>query len=298
MLLCWILCAILFLIIIIVCLKLYILKRDMDEICTELEEHLSTDTNTLITISSGDTHICKLANELNDQLKILRERKQKYQNGDRELKNAITNVSHDLRTPLTAICGYLDLLENEEKSENAQRYILAIANRTQAMKQLTEDLFRYSVTMSNTEDVSRERVNLNAVLEESVASFYGVFKERNIVPTIKMPEDKIIRNLNKVAVARVLSNLLNNALKYSDGDLDIVLSEDGEMVFTNTASGLDAVQVGKLFDRFYTVEDARNSTGLGLAISKTLVEQMDGTITARYQDNRLSIHIKFNEVTE
>lgn len=94
-------------------------------------------------------------------------------------------------------------------------------------------------------------------------------------------------------MTRVFSNLLNNAIKYSDGDLDIALYETGEIIFTNTASGLNEVQVGKLFDRFYTVEAARKSTGLGLAIARTLIEQMNGTISAVYENNRLSIRIFF-----
>lgn len=110
-----------------------------------------------------------------------------------------------------------------------------------------------------------------------------------------MPEERIVRTLNRSALTRVFSNLLNNAIKYSDGDLDISLFPTGEIVFTNTASGLDEVQVGRLFDRFYTVENARNSTGLGLAIAKTLVEQMQGTISADYRDGRLSVRILLPE---
>lgn len=86
---------------------------------------------------------------------------------------------------------------------------------------------------------------------------------------------------------------MNNAMNYSDGDLEITLSETGEITFTNTASGLDGIQVGKLFDRFYTVEAGRKSTGLGLAITRALVEQMGGTISATYENNRLSICIQF-----
>ena len=119
--------------------------------------------------------------------------------------------------------------------------------------------------------------------------------ERGITPTIQMPEKRIVRQLNRAALSRVFSNILSNVLKYSDGDLDISLCETGEVTFTNAASKLDKVQVGKLFDRFFSVEAAGNSTGLGLAISKTLVEQMNGDITAQYENSQLSICIAFPE---
>ena len=223
---------------------------------------------------------------------ILRKQRHKYLNGDRELKEAVTNISHDLRTPLTAICGYMDLLEKEEKSENVTRYLSLIENRVDAMKQLTEELFRYSVILS-TEEMTMETVHVNGVLEESIAAFYGALTSRGIQPRIHMSGKRIEKKLNRDALARVFSNILNNALKYSDGDLEITLLDDGEIVFSNTASGLSEIQVGKLFDRFFTVEAARNSNGLGLAISKTLVEQMGGRITADYNNKVLSIAICF-----
>ena len=158
---------------------------------------------------------------------------------------------------------------------------------------LTEELFRYSVLLSEGKELAKEPVVLNAVLEESMAGFYAVLTERRIRPEIYMPQEKVVRLLDASAVSRVFSNLLNNALKYSDGDLEIELTEDGEIMFSNTAKELDKVQVGKLFDRFYTVDPARRSTGLGLAIAKTLVEQMGGTIDAKYDDGRLRIILKF-----
>jgi hypothetical protein len=233
-----------------------------------------------------------LANAINIQLRKLREERHRFVQGDTELKNAVTNISHDLRTPLTAICGYLELLEQEDKSETVERYIEIIANRTEVLKQLTEELFRYSVIIT-TDSHKKEPVVLNTVLEESIAAFYAALKEKEITPNLHLPERQVCRYLDRSALSRVFSNLLNNAMKYSDGDLDITLSETGEITFCNMASNLNEVQVGKLFDRFYTVEAARKSTGLGLAIARTLVEQMNGTIYATYEKDRLRICILF-----
>lgn len=126
-----------------------------------------------------------------------------------------------------------------------------------------------------------------------IAAFYAALTARGIRPKIHMSGKRIEKQLNREALGRVFGNILSNALKYSDGDLEINLSDDGEIVFANTATGLNEIQVGKLFDRFFTVEAARNSGGLGLAISRTLVEQMGGSISAKMANSVLSIQIRF-----
>lgn len=289
----WGIIGVLLSIIIILLIKIYLLRKGAQEIADAFADRLVTDTNTLIDISTRDTYMRKLAAAINVQLRLLRKQRHQYLHGDRELKEAVTNISHDLRTPLTAICGYMDLLKQEDKSEKVTRYLDFIENRTEAMKQLTEELFRYSVILSTQEDMEMERICINGVLEESIAGFYGALTQRGITPDIHIPDKSIERYLNKAALSRVFSNILNNALKYSDGDLRIELCEDGRIIFSNTARGLNEVQVGKFFDRFFTVESARNSNGLGLAISKALVEQMGGSIDACYEDAKLHIMICF-----
>ena len=138
-----------------------------------------------------------------------------------------------------------------------------------------------------------EDVIVNSVLEESVSAYYAALKSRGIIPVITLPEYKVQRSLDRGALSRIFGNIIGNAIKYSDGDLEITLSETGEIDFTNSASQLDEIQVGRLFDRFYTVEAAKKSTGLGLSIAKALTEQMNGTISARYDNGKLDIHIAF-----
>lgn len=288
----WVLTGIMAMLLIALLVKIRLLKKAAGEIGNAFADRLITDTNTLIDISSRDRSMRRLANTVNVQLRKLCRERHRFLQGDTELKNAVTNISHDLRTPLTAICGYLDLLEQEEKSEAAQEYIEIIRNRTEMLTQLTEELFRYSVILSGGDTGTKTPVVINGVLEECIASFYTALNDRGITPHIHMPENKVLRTLDPFALSRVFSNLLNNAMKYSDGDLDITLSGTGEIIFANTAAGLNEVQVGKLFDRFYTVEAARKSTGLGLAIARTLMEQMGGTISAEYGNSRLSIHIR------
>lgn len=301
----WLLVTIGLMAVVIICLiiKIYLLRKSAREIEKSFEERLTTETNTLIDISSGDKYMRSLADSINIQLRKLVDERHRFQQGDIELKNAVTNISHDLRTPLTAILGYLDLLEREEGSATdggvsndvSKKYLDIIRNRAEILSQLTEELFVYSVITSDKADGEAERVVINSVLEESIAAFYTVLNERGITPEINITENKIIRNLNRSALARVFSNLLNNAVKYSDGDLEIILADSGDIVFTNSASKLNQVQVGRLFDRFYTVEAARRSTGIGLSIAKTLTEQMGGRIAAELKDGRLSITIVLPE---
>lgn len=270
-------------IIVVLLVKIYTLQKSAKEIKNAFADRLMTETNTLIDISSNDKYMRELAASINIQLRKLREERHFFIEGNAELKNAVTNISHDLRTPLTAICGYLDLLEQEEKSTTIERYLEIIRNRADLLTELIEELFRYSVIISGERLVVREPIAINGILEESIAAFYTTLNKRGIVPNIKITQAKIVRSLDRSSLIRVFSNLLNNAIKYSDGDLDITLTDSGEVIFANTASRLNEVQVGKLFDRFYTVEAARKSTGLGLAIARTLIEQMNGTISAKYE---------------
>ena len=288
----WIICGAFAVVIIILAIKIRMMQKSMDEICSCLSEHLSSDTNQLITISSSDKHVRHLASEIARQLAELRRQRRQYISGDRELKEAVTNISHDLRTPLTAICGYLELLEAEEMTDNTRRYVEQISNRTEALKVLTEELFRYSV-ISSVSDLNYEKVNVGRVLEDTLISFYGAFGQKKIAPNISLPDGVIIRSLDKSALSRIFGNIISNAVKYSDGDFAVTMTDAGEITFSNTASELSSVDVGKLFDRFYTVDSARKSTGLGLSIAKLLTERMGGCISADYKGNMLSITLSF-----
>lgn len=273
--------------------KVFFLRRAAREIRQGFAQRLRTDTNTLIDLSSRDAVMRELAAGVNEELKELRRQRQRYLQGDAELKEAVTNISHDLRTPLTAVCGYLELLKGEETTEKAQRYLAQIENRVEAMKDLTEELFRYSVVTSD-QGLELELLDLGGALEESLLSYYGAMEQRGITPEIHMPSEKVMRRLDPTAVSRVFSNIISNAVKYSDGDLTVRMEPEGRITFANSAKGLDAVAAGRLFDRFYTVEAARNSTGLGLSIARQLTERMGGRLTAEYQNGRLCLILIFS----
>ena len=287
------LCVFLTIIIVVLSCKIFLMRKASKEISTEFSYRIRNDTNTLISISSHDSSMRELANSINQELRTLRNERHRFQMGDWELKQAVTNISHDLRTPLTAICGYLDLIENETDSQKKESYLDIVKGRVNVLCELTEELFRYSIFMSSSYYEHSQKECLNDILEESISAYYAALKSCHIKPQIFISNKRIYVSLNKQALLRVLANIMGNAVKYSDGDLCIQLLDNGEMIFTNHASQLDEVLVGKLFDRFYTVTTAKKSTGLGLAIAKGLTEQMNGKITAYYKEGSLSIHLLF-----
>lgn len=271
-------------------IKIHLMHKSTREIIEKLDMIMNGDTNNIIAVTSGDKQIKQLASELNKKLRQIRKQQLRYQSGDRELKDAITNVSHDIRTPLTAIMGYLEIMKDIPKSEKLSQYLAIIQGRAEAMKTLTEELFRYSVVLSG-ENVSVQQTVINKLLEDSIMGAFGALTEKGITPKVDITETKIVRTLDPNALSRVFSNLLSNALKYSSGELEITLREPCVITFSNQADELTQTQVEKLFDRFYTVESAHKSTGLGLSIARTLVEQMGGTITASLDKTILTITI-------
>ena len=288
----WILVALLGVLLLILAGKVYTLHKSARQLREGMAQQLERETNTLLSVSSGDREMRALADALNGQLAQLRAERQRYQHGDLELKEAITNISHDLRTPLTAIVGYLALLEGEEKSEAVERYLSQISNRTQVLHQLSEELFAYAL-LTAPQPLHPQRVDLRGLVEEALLSYCGAMEQRGMEPTIQLPEGRVERNLDPTAAGRVLSNIISNALKYSAGDFSVTMTPDGVITFANSAPDLNPVLVQRLFDRFFTVETARHSTGLGLSIAKLLTQQMEGTLEAKYQEGQLVITLSF-----
>ncbi len=284
--------GILVVIIIMLSIKIYFMEKSVREIMEAFADRLKTDTNILIDISSRDKNMRELADRINTELRLLRKERRCYQQGDQELKDSVTNISHDLRTPLTAICGYLNLLKHEEKSAAVDEYLAQVQNRVDVMISLTEEMFRYSIAASSYE-LKRERINVVSVLGESLLSFYGMMQEKGIQPVIAMPEEPVWRMLDVSALNRIFSNIISNALKHSDGDLFVDMKENGTITFSNTAQTLNSVIVGRLFERFYTVGTNYYSTGLGLSIAKLLTERMGGQISAEYKGEMLYITVQF-----
>lgn len=274
-------------------LKVLIMKQEIKNIGSCLTDIINTDTNNLITINTNDKKLKELANLLNDSLKNLRKLELEYKNGNKELKTSITNISHDLRTPLTAIRGYLDLMDNDNLSEKQIKYLKIIDSKVKDLTFLTEQLFDFSKTLDIQEEMKKENIVINDILEDSVASFYSLFKEYNITPNIDICREKVIRVLNENMLKRIFENIISNAIKYSKKDFNIKLYNNGIIEFSNQADSLDQVSLEQLFDRYYTVKNAKKSNGIGLSIAKQLVDLSGGKIEAKYKNNILIIKIEF-----
>lgn len=288
----FIISIILFVICMTLIIKIYLNNKDIKKIGENLEEILTNDTNNLITVSTSNKQIKKVAGKLNTELKKLRKVKIQYENGSEELKRTITNISHDMRTPLTAISGYIELMENNieaeevnnskskiiRREENKQKYLKIIKRKTSELIELTEQLFKFSTTMDTLWKIDKENCCINEILEEILAEYYSIFKKKNIVPEINICNEMIYKNLNKNSLIRIFENILSNMIKYSDGNFKIKLERSGKIIFSNKAKKLDTTTVQKIFDRYFTVENANNVTGVGLSIAKQLVEINEGNI--------------------
>lgn len=272
-------------------IKIYLLKKSAREIQRQIKEITAEETNSLISVSSADRDVRSLASCLNDELKTVNALRHKYLQGDVEIKKAVTNISHDLRTPLTCISGYLDLLKKEEKSERAGQYLKIIENRTDAMKTLTGELFRFSLVTSAETLPDMAETDICALIEESLAANYTLLMDNGIEPAVTMPRS-LIKVTDRSMLLRIFSNIISNAAKYSDGDLAVSADESGTVRFSNAAAGLSKVQAARLFDRFYTVTDARQSTGLGLSIAKELTKKIGGEISAEYENGVLTVVVR------
>ena len=290
---CLMLTGILISVIVVKILYILFLRKNISEIADRFSEKLSMDTNTCISVSIRDRYVRKLASRINKELIELRKERLRLRQGDQELKNAVTNIAHDLRTPLTAIIGYLELMEDNPADEKMKAYLEIVRERTDALKRLTEELFRYSVITSASEELCPVCLSLNRELEIALAGAYAMLTEQGISPEIDMPDEPVMRKMDQGALQRVFANILSNAAKYSDGDLKVVLERNGCITFKNRASHLSEVEAGKLFDRFYTVENAKGSTGLGLSIARLLTEKMGGSIKASWSVGYLVITLGF-----
>lgn len=279
---------------IVLLLKLIVMKNAIKQIAKDFNFIIKSDTNLLITVSTNDSDIKRLSASLNDNLKILRKLEIEYKQGNQDIKKSITNISHDLRTPLTAIRGYLDLMETNNISVKQKEYLKYIDEKTKDLINLTEQLFAFSKSLETYDELNKKEVILNHSLEDVICSYYNLFKGKKLEPIINITDKKIVRLLDEEMLKRILENVIFNAIKYSENMVMITLNDAGIIEISNQTKKFDAVSAKKIFDRYYTIENAKKSNGVGLSIVKQLVELNGGKVMSKYRNGLLTITIIFS----
>ena len=287
-------CIVLAVTVIVLVVKVVLLERAFKEIGDQVKDHMDGTNSSIFQLSTSNKEARKLANDLNGALQELHAERVFLKDGDKRMKENVTAISHDLRTPLTAINSYVDLLGNETDESKRKEYLERIKDRTSELKDMTGELFKYSVSSDTQYDsqLSNEDIDLKSIIESSLISFYKEFTSKGIDPETDFPSEKVIISGNRKTLMRIFDNVFSNVAKYATS-LSVKLTSDGIVTVSNDAPDLTPVQVSKLFDKYYTVTDGTDSTGLGLSIAKDLVGRMDGSISAGLNGGILAITIRF-----
>jgi len=276
------------------------LKRQIRNVTAQIDRHVKHDTRETIKISLGDRDLEMLADKVNAALS---DQKQLYidaRNHEGKLKNQIADISHDLKTPLSAIKGYVQLLETDNLSvQQREKFLQIIEQKANVLNKLINDFFELSVIDSDDYTLNPEIMNVTSMITDILLSYYSAFAEKDQKPHIELPDHAVYLMIDPMAFQRIMQNLLSNALRYSEGKIHISLNdtEGGFAVFSirNETSSLSQEDVEHFFDRFYRADISRSGAhaGLGLYIVKTLTEKMNASIQAKLESGWLSISCSF-----
>ena len=289
--------VLLLIILFIVIFYLVLLKRSLKKFANDLERKVSDKSNVLLTCEVGDKDLVRVIERVNSVLDDNTRIRNDYENKNESLQKMITNVSHDLRTPLTSALGYIDIILRSDLAEDdKERYLKVIEERLKRLSVLVNSFFEFSKIISNDEKIVVSKVNLVNVLEKSISNYYEDFSKEDRVIQLNFDKRNIVIDSNELMLSRIFDNLIGNAFKHSTGDLIINVQVKSQLIieFINDLI-YDDLDVNQIFDEFYTVDISRTkgNTGLGLAISKEFVEELGGTIKAEKDNGKLKITITF-----
>lgn len=290
---------ILIIVLIIAIFYLLLLKKALNKLSNDLDKKIKNQSNVLLTTDFSDKDLCHMIDTINNTLKEYTNIRNEYENKNNNLQKMMTNISHDLRTPLTSALGYIDIiLKSEDISQSEIKNLKIIEERLKRLSDLINSFFEFSKIISNNENIKIENVNLIAILEKSISNHYEDFSNKNRIINFKTNQQKIIIKSNEVMLERIFDNLIRNAYKHSVSnlDIDVRMTNRVEITFTNDLIYKD-LDTDKIFDEFYTVDISRTkgNTGLGLAIVKEFVTELGGTIQAKKTKDKLKIKITFNK---
>ncbi|BCN32707.1 histidine kinase [Anaeromicropila herbilytica] len=296
----WMIATFVLLLILLIIMIYHIYFRiNIKNITKQLEEIMNiTDTNSLLTVVAKQSDIADLVNIINNMVRDIRQSRIQINRLNRNFRKTITNISHDLRTPLTTAGGYVQMLQESITDEERQEYTTIILERQNMVKILLEQLFEYVRIESG--EIHYEHVSIDAkkVLIDTLTMYYDDFNNKGQEPTVQLPEGPCIIRGDEQGLKRIFSNILFNAIVHGNGEYHFEVQESGDcytIVFSNGSEPMTSEDLDYIFDRFYTKDQSRNkkTTGLGLAIAKEITKRLGGTIEAYYNNGRFQVEISF-----
>lgn len=292
---------ILSLIVLFLLLRLLFMRKELSQLTFKLKQIRTTQTKERVTITSGNKALEQLAQQLNDLIGDKLEAERATIQTERQLTEMIASMSHDLRTPLTAIIGYIQLLEKESiRPEERTHYIMIIKTRAQQLHALIQSFFALSTLQESNKTLYLERIKIDTLIKQSALTYYDYFKENGKSVQINLPETTSAIVGDKVACQRIIENILLNTIQHAAKEVTIRLLEDNDTVLfivQNTVDITEHPDPNRIFDRLYTADFSRQTNrGLGLPIVKQLMQQMDGQVYVEIERDTFSITCRWNKL--
>ncbi len=281
--------------------QLFSLKNEMRKLKKELILTRDKQYNRQLTVSLIDNDFSALATEMNKNLDYQKQLKLQSEQAERSLKQSVSDIAHDLRTPLTVIKGNLQMLEREEKlSERGMGYLRVCGAKSDAMKQMADEFFELSVLESDSIEVALSKVNITNLLMQFIADNEAVIRSCHLTPDVIFPEKTVFAQADEQLLVRMFSNLLNNIVKYAESKFTISLETNDDkcrVTFSNPVNA-ENIDVEHLFDRTYRADKSRHGTsaGLGLYIVKLLAQKQGAEVGATLENNVLKISVTLNVI--
>lgn len=277
-----------------------VMRREIRSMSRQLEDLSAGRSEKKISLTLVDARLNELATQINENMELQKQLRIDARKSEQRLKDSIAGVSHDLRTPLTAIIGYIQMLERSGLNGEQQEKATIILKKANAMRELVESFFELSVIESGQSELAEEAVNFTNIVSEAVVDFIPRFEAAELEPDVDLGDKSLYIAGDTTALGRIVQNLLSNALKYTAGRVKVALEErDGEIILTvvNEVRSDTPPDMERIFERFYTGDDCRNSgsAGLGLYIVKLLAEKMQGAVSASLENKMLSVYVVFQE---
>ncbi len=273
-------------------------QRQVKDICRQLAFLIKNDSNMLISREFDFGGIGWLADILNEFLKVRKKERVEYLGKEKMIADTYTNLSHDIRTPLTSLDGYFQLLEASSDEETRKRYLKIIQERIQSLKEMLEELFTFTKLKNDSYQLELTKCCMNRILKEIVFSYYDEWMRIGITPNISIAEELLYLNGNVQGLRRVIQNIIKNGLDHGKSKIKIVLTRAADhmvLKISNQVLHPEEIDASQVFERFYKADAARNrtSTGLGLSIARELVLRMGGEIRADIIKDEFEVKICF-----